>query len=614
MNDNKQYRQFFVGFIANLSTMAAGTCMGWSAPVIPKLSHPEMKDTPLSHVLSDNEASWIGSLVSLGAIFGPLIAGPSANIIGRKFTLLGSSSFFIISSILLLTTKSVTQICIARFLQGMGVGCTMVVQPMYLGEISTKEVRGALGSLIQLFLVIGAVYVHTIGPYVSYYALQWACLAIPVTFCIFFVFMPESPAFFVQKEKNLKAISSLKCLRGRNEVEDEVLEIQKSVDEGRKSSFLDIFRSKANQWALTIVVGLFVLQQLSGSTAIMYYSTSIFMKAAGSEGSFFSPAISTIMLSSVSLVFAAVNPIIVDRLGRKIILLFSAAGMAFAMVSINFFFIGLFFLFDAKEASFLSSISWLPIASLLLFVIVYSIGFGTVPFTIHSEIFAPEVKSQASTIIAMTTQITGFLVTKYFIVISNAIGEHWSFWIFTIFSIISCIFTQIMLHFINSNILGTLKIETNLSELIIENTDFKDIIVAENITIENTKISGNDIDALEFGKLSNYGKSECEDENSSSCKNFYFNFSAETGEIEIHYGVLGAILATLITGFVLFEVFYFKNKFKNDSEVKINQNMEEEVQEYYESVDLQVNNRENDDSCSRDLDYYEPEYAAVTSL
>lgn len=84
---------------------------------------------------------------------GPLIAGPLANVIGRKWTLLSSTAFFVISFILLLTTGTVIQMCIARFLQGLGVGFVMCVQPMYIGEISSDEVRGALGSFMQLFIV-----------------------------------------------------------------------------------------------------------------------------------------------------------------------------------------------------------------------------------------------------------------------------------------------------------------------------------------------------------------------------------------------------------------------------------------------------------------------------
>ena len=83
----------------------------------------------------------------------PFIAGPLAERIGRKFTLLGSSIFFLVSFILLLTTETVVQVLIARFIQGLGVGFVMTVQTMYIGEIASNEYRGALGSLMQLCIV-----------------------------------------------------------------------------------------------------------------------------------------------------------------------------------------------------------------------------------------------------------------------------------------------------------------------------------------------------------------------------------------------------------------------------------------------------------------------------
>lgn len=78
----------------------------------------------------------------------------------------------------------------------------MTVTPMYIGEIATDDLRGALGSFMQLFIVSGILYVYAIGPYVSYYALQYACLAIPVLFAVVFFFMPESPYFYIAKGNN----------------------------------------------------------------------------------------------------------------------------------------------------------------------------------------------------------------------------------------------------------------------------------------------------------------------------------------------------------------------------------------------------------------------------
>lgn len=90
--------------------------------------------------------------------------------------------------------------------KGFGVGFVMTAQPMYIGEISTDDTRGALGSFMQLFIVTGILYVYAIGPYVSYYNLQYICLAVPIAFAICFYFMPESPYYYIGKGNLLKVM------------------------------------------------------------------------------------------------------------------------------------------------------------------------------------------------------------------------------------------------------------------------------------------------------------------------------------------------------------------------------------------------------------------------
>lgn len=366
-----------------------------------------------------------------------------ANIVGRKWTLLFSSLLFIIPFIMLLTTGTVILMCVSRFIQGLGVGFVMCVVPMYMGEIASDDVRGAMGSFMQLFIVNGILYVYCIGPYVSYWALQWACLAIPIVFAGLFFLMPETPHFYIQKGNKEGAINSLVFLRGKSKegVQDEYSIIKTEVEEAlkNKGSILDVFRNKACVKALIISGGLVAFQQLSGINSVLFYSTDIFIKASG-EGGGMDPAISTILVGAVMVLSSGITPFIVDRLGRKIILLFSAAGMSIAL-----FFLGLFFLLYTNKSEIVPSITWLPVVSLIVFVFVYCVGFGSLPWAILGEMFSPEVKSNASSIVATTCWIIGFLVTKYFSTMDEALGTHWSFWIFAIFCVIAFVFVSTLL-------------------------------------------------------------------------------------------------------------------------------------------------------------------------
>lgn len=186
-------------------------------------------------------------LVSLTA---PFVAGPMTDMVGRKWTLLCSSIFYILSYILLILTCNVPQIYVARLLQGFGVGFVMTAEPMYIGEISSDDCRGALGSFMQIGIVIGILYVYCIGPYVSFVAFQYICLIIPLLFIATFYFMPDSPHFYISKGRKADAMKALMYLRGKSSegVQDELDQIQASVEESMKNkgTLADIFNNSGN--------------------------------------------------------------------------------------------------------------------------------------------------------------------------------------------------------------------------------------------------------------------------------------------------------------------------------------------------------------------------------
>uniref|UniRef100_A0A182P8W7 Facilitated trehalose transporter Tret1 n=1 Tax=Anopheles epiroticus TaxID=199890 RepID=A0A182P8W7_9DIPT len=434
MEKGSPSRQFMAGIIVNLASVMVGTSLGWTSPISPKFASKDT--TPLDTIPSASESSWIASLVALGALIAPFIAGPLAERIGRKYTLLGSSAFFIVSWVLLLTTQTVVQVLVARFLQGLGVGFVMTVQTMYIGEIASSEYRGALGSLMQLCIVTGILYVYTIGPYVSYHALQWACLVLPIAFDATFFFMPETPAYYISKGDKEKAVESLCFLRGKtvDGVQEELHEISTTVEESlkNKGTVMDLFRNAGNVKALIICAGLISFQQLSGINVILFYSQNIFE----STGSSLAPAVSTILVGAVQVLASGATPLIVDRLGRKPILLTSAGGMCISLGTM-----GLYFFLKHTESPSIESLGWLPIMSLIVFVTVYCIGFGPLPWAVLGEMFPANVKSIASSIVASTCWVLGFIILQFFADLDKAVGSHWSFWIFGILCAVAFVFT-----------------------------------------------------------------------------------------------------------------------------------------------------------------------------
>lgn len=127
----------------------------------------------------------------------------------------------------------------------------MTAQTMYVGEIASDECRGALGSFMQLGIVMGILYVYCVGPYVSFQSYQCYCLIIPITFVATFFFMPDSPHYYIQKGQEENAVKSLKFLRGKSTegVQQELDEIRATVEESmkNKATVRDVFSNTANK-------------------------------------------------------------------------------------------------------------------------------------------------------------------------------------------------------------------------------------------------------------------------------------------------------------------------------------------------------------------------------
>lgn len=184
---------------------------------------------------------------------------------------------------------------------------------------------------------------------------------------------------------------------------------------------------------MIIGVGLICFQNTSGIDAVLFYSETIFTKAGSSIDS----AIATIIIGSVMLVSSCITPFFVDNTGRKGLLLVSAAGMMVCLIAM-----GVYFFFDEQGAA--TTYGWLPITSLVGFILFYCVGFGPLPFTVLSEMFAPEIKSSATSIAISAGWIVDFAVTKAFLPLETVIGSYGNFWLFGAFCVIAFIFTATM--------------------------------------------------------------------------------------------------------------------------------------------------------------------------
>nr|CAD7418598.1 unnamed protein product [Timema poppensis] len=286
---------------------------------------------------SSGEQSWIGSLTPLGAVFSPFLAGYAADRWGRKTTLLATACPIIVGWVLIACAepaRSIPLIYVGRIIHGLCVGVAFTVLPMYCGEIAEVRVRGALGSLLQIMISVGLLSQYVVGPYVSYLVLTIFSVVVPFLFVAAMWFIPESPYQLIMARKNQQALESLQWLRGTKSeaVKEELAVIEENVRDmlANKATPRDLISTKATATALYLSVGLVSLQQLTGINAILFYCQTIFE----SSGSGLDSSVATIIVGTVMLLASTCTPFVVDSLGRRILLLFSAGGMAVSLVRI----------------------------------------------------------------------------------------------------------------------------------------------------------------------------------------------------------------------------------------------------------------------------------------
>lgn len=307
--------------------------------------------------------------------------------------------------------------------------------PNYNSEVAEDSIRGAISSSMNIFVVSGPLFSYVVGPYTSITTFSIICALIPAIFVVlFFLIVPESPYYLIAANDHPGAVESLIKLRSSSEedVKAELEGIKANVEEAmaKKSGFMDIFRSRTLVKALIISLSLVGFQQFSGITVILFYAQDVF-EATGSS---IPPEISSIIIGTVQVAASLLTPLLVDRLGRKLLFLISGVGMIIAEVPLGFYFC------LKDHGRDVSPIFWLPIACLIVYIIAYNLGFGPLPWTVMAEIFPSDVKSPASTATASFCWLLGFLITKYFSSVSEAIGMAGSFWFFSAFCLIAVVF------------------------------------------------------------------------------------------------------------------------------------------------------------------------------
>uniref|UniRef100_A0A8C5C5N6 Major facilitator superfamily (MFS) profile domain-containing protein n=1 Tax=Gadus morhua TaxID=8049 RepID=A0A8C5C5N6_GADMO len=379
------------------------------------------------------------AIFSVGGIFGSFSVGLFVNRFGRKNSMLMANILAFASAALMgfsQMAKSYEMLIIGRFVVGLYSGLSTGFVPMYVGEVAPTALRGALGTLHQLGIVLGILMAQVFGieSFMGNKAL-WPLL-LGFTFfpavvqCAVLPFCPESPRFLLlNKNEENKAKSVLKKLRGSADVSADMQEMKsehRQMMREKKVTIPELFRSPLYRQPIFIAIVLQLSQQLSGINAVFYYSTSIFEKAGVAQ-----PVYATIGAGVVNTAFTVVSLFVVERAGRRSLHMIGLAGMAFSAVLMTI------------ALSLLEKLPWMSYVSIVAifgFVAFFEIGPGPIPWFIVAELFSQGPRPSAFAVAGFSNWTANFIVGMGFQYVEMVCGPY-VFIIFTVLLLFFLVFT-----------------------------------------------------------------------------------------------------------------------------------------------------------------------------
>ena len=373
------------------------------------------------------------SNLMIACTVGALIAGPIAEWAGRKKVLILCSLLFLISAIFSALPQSFMELVVARFIGGLGVGVASVVSPMYITEISPANIRGRLVALNQLAIVVGILCSYLsnwtlLDTGINNWRFMLATESIPsIIFLFGLIFVPESPRWLMKKGNEKGALRILNIVSGKNNAVKELAEIKESLLQKRVSIKELLHPSLRKVLIIGVLFSLFA--HLTGIDTIIYYGPIIFLESGFQTDDAF---LASVMIGVTNLVFTIIGIFMVDKFGRRILLLVGMAGMGVSMTLVGF----------CMESSIISA-KW-TLLWIITYIASFAMSIGVVIWVYLSEIFPTRVRGQALSVATMVLWLGNVVLTQLFPVMMEAFGGG-TFYIFSIICLISFIFFILMI-------------------------------------------------------------------------------------------------------------------------------------------------------------------------
>ena len=436
-------------FLWSISAALAGFLFGFDTVVI------SGADQQLQDLWGTSDAFHGAVVISMalwGTVIGAIFGGIPTNKYGRKNTLFIIGILYLVSALGSALVNDPISFAAFRFLGGLGVGASTIAAPAYVSEIAPARYRGRLVSLYQFNIVLGILIA-----FLSNYLLRdtgeqpWRWMvgveAIPAFIYILFVlFIPRSPRWLVSKGKETEAAKVLKQIAPEVDIDQKIREIKQQSDSEDSSENILM---KKYRFPLILAFLIAFFNQLSGINAFLYYAPRIFEAAGLGEST---ALLSSIGVGFVNLLFTLLGVFLIDKLGRKQLMLIGSIGYI-----VSLFLVAAAFFLDWGGL-------WVPIF-LFLFIAAHAVGQGAVIWVFISEIFPNHLRASGQAFGSTTHWVLAAMVPSVVPVLFSTIGPGYVFAFFGIMMIGQLLFVVFMMPETKGKSLEELSEELSLKSL-----------------------------------------------------------------------------------------------------------------------------------------------------
>lgn len=416
---------YFVAAVAGI----AGFLFGFDEGVIAGALHL----LRVQFDITSTQEGVMTAAVPFGALFGALAAGRAVERFGRRAMLLFAAILFAIGAAFASASLGAEMLTGARLVLGFAIGIAGLVAPLYISESAPADKRGMLVSIYQLSVTVGILGAYLVGfAFDESWRIMFAIGIIPgVALFVGMFFLRDTPRFLAISGKPEAARTAMASLRGvpagDPEIERELTEIEEVAEQDRgHRGWAELFGPVARP-ALIVGIGLFFLQQLSGINAVIYYAPTVFQEAGFSGAS--TQLLATIGIGIVNVAMTVVGMMLIDRIGRRKLLL---TGFCLAALSLGVIAIG--------AATGAQSLDILAFAGLVVYIGAFAVSLGPLPYVMMSEVFPLNVRGRGMSIASLTNWGFNFVVVFSFPILVALIGLGGVFAIYAIICALGIVF------------------------------------------------------------------------------------------------------------------------------------------------------------------------------